>query len=59
MSLTVFFCSYLLYCSLKQLPLQKIGKSMLQTNYIVENQAEVIEKLKIKNFNASGNPSSN
>lgn len=26
---------------------------MLQTNYIVENQAEVIEKLKIKNFDAS------
>lgn len=27
---------------------------MLQTNYIVENQAEVIEKLKVKNFDASG-----
>jgi len=26
---------------------------MLQTNYIVENQAEVIEKLKVKNFDAS------
>lgn len=26
---------------------------MLQTNYIIENQAEVIEKLKIKNFDAS------
>jgi len=26
---------------------------MLQTNYIVENQEEVIEKLKIKNFDAS------
>lgn len=26
---------------------------MLQTNYIVENQAEVIERLKVKNFDAS------
>ena len=26
---------------------------MLQTNYIIENQTEVIEKLKIKNFDAS------
>jgi seryl-tRNA synthetase len=26
---------------------------MLQTNYIIENQAEIIERLKIKNFDAS------
>ena len=26
---------------------------MLQTNYIIDNQKEIIEKLKVKNFDAS------